>query len=202
MNSKNLLIIFTKNPELGKCKTRLAKSIGDTAALEVYKKLLQHTAKVTQDLSADKVVFNNIEPIDQDDFSSTYFSKKTQRGDDLGEKMSNAFQEGFQNNYEKVVIIGSDLYDLQTRDIDEAFLQLTHNDYVIGPAKDGGYYLLGMKKFTPEVFQEINWSTATVLKETLHILKNKKVALLTQKNDIDTIDDIKNIEVFQQYINS
>ena len=202
MNSKNLLIIFTKNPELGKCKTRLAKSIGDTAALEVYKKLLQHTAKVTQDLSADKVVFYNIEPIDQDDFSSTYFSKKTQRGDDLGEKMSNAFQGGFQNNYEKVVIIGSDLYDLQTRDIDEAFLQLTHNDYVIGPAKDGGYYLLGMKKFTPEVFQEINWSTATVLKETLHILKNKKVALLTQKNDIDTIDDIKNIEVFQQYINS
>ena len=202
MNSKNLLIIFTKNPELGKCKTRLAKSIGDTAALEVYKKLLQHTAKVTQDLSADKVVFNNTEPIDQDDFSSTHFSKKNQRGDDLGEKMSNAFQEGFQNNYEKVVIIGSDLYDLQTRDIDEAFLQLTHNDYVIGPAKDGGYYLLGMKKFTPEVFQEINWSTATVLKETLHILKNKKVALLTQKNDIDTIDDIKNIEVFQQYINS
>ncbi len=59
-----------------------------------------------------------------------------------------------------------------------------------------------MKKFTPAVFQEINWSTATVLKETLHILKNKKVALLTQKNDIDTIDDIKNIEVFQQYINS
>ena len=202
MNSKNLLIIFTKNPELGKCKTRLAKSIGDTAALEVYKKLLQHTAKVTQDLSADKVVFNNTEPIDQDDFSSTHFSKKNQRGDDLGEKMSNAFQGGFQNNYEKVVIIGSDLYDLQTRDIDEAFLQLTHNDYVIGPAKDGGYYLLGMKKFTPEVFQEINWSTATVLKETLHILKNKKVALLTQKNDIDTIDDIKNIEVFQQYINS
>ena len=202
MNSKNLLIIFTKNPELGKCKTRLAKSIGDTAALEVYKKLLQHTAKVTQDLSADKVVFNNTEPIDQDDFSSTHFSKKNQRGDDLGEKMSNAFQEAFQNNYEKIVIIGSDLYDLQTRDIDEAFLQLTHNDYVIGPAKDGGYYLLGMKKFTPEVFQEINWSTATVLKETLHILKNKKVALLTQKNDIDTIDDIKNIEVFQQYINS
>ena len=202
MKSKNLLIIFTKNPELGKCKTRLAKSIGDTAALEVYKKLLQHTAKVTQDLSADKVVFNNTEPIDQDDFSSTHFSKKNQRGDDLGEKMSNAFQEGFQNNYEKVVIIGSDLYDLQTRDIDEAFLQLTHNDYVIGPAKDGGYYLLGMKKFTPAVFQEINWSTATVLKETLHILKNKKVALLTQKNDIDTIDDIKNIEVFQQYINS
>ncbi|WP_304036078.1 TIGR04282 family arsenosugar biosynthesis glycosyltransferase [Mesonia mobilis] len=202
MKSKNLLIIFTKNPELGKCKTRLAKSIGDTAALEVYKKLLQHTAKVTQDLSADKVVFNNTEPIDQDDFSSTHFSKKNQRGDDLGEKMSNAFQGGFQNNYEKVVIIGSDLYDLQTRDIDEAFLQLTHNDYVIGPAKDGGYYLLGMKKFTPEVFQEINWSTATVLKETLHILKNKKVALLTQKNDIDTIDDIKNIEVFQQYINS
>ena len=201
MNEKNLLIIFTKNPELGKCKTRLATSIGDVAALEVYKKLLQHTAEVTQKISADKVVYYNVKPI-QDDFSSTYFTKKTQTGNNLGEKMSNAFQEGFQSNYQKIVIIGSDLYDLKTSDIKEAFQQLEQQDYVLGPAKDGGYYLLGMKKFTAEVFQDINWSTSTVLKETLKLLENKKVALLTKKNDIDTIDDLKNIEVFQQYINS
>lgn len=201
MISKNLLIIFTKNPELGKCKTRLAKSIGDISALKVYKYLLQHTAKVTQEITANKEVFYNQTPIENDNFSSAYFSKKTQTGADLGEKMSNAFQEGFSNKYEKIVIIGSDLYDLETKDIQEAFLQLEKSDYVIGPAKDGGYYLLGMKKFTPKIFQQINWSTSTVLEETLQLLKNKKVVLLQEKNDIDTIEDIKHINVFQQYIN-
>lgn len=201
MISKNLLIIFTKNPELGKCKTRLAKSIGDISALKVYKYLLQHTAKVTQEITANKEVFYNQTPIENDNFSSAYFSKKTQTGADLGEKMSNAFQEGFSNKYEKIVIIGSDLYDLETKDIQEAFLQLEKSDYVIGPAKDGGYYLLGMKKFTPKIFQQINWSSSTVLEETLQLLKNKKVVLLQEKNDIDTIEDIKHINVFQQYIN-
>ena len=201
MNQKNLLIVFTKNPELGKCKTRLAKTIGDINALKVYKHLLQHTAKVTQEIKADKEVFYSQEPIQKDDFSSTYFSKKTQTGLDLGEKMNNAFQQGFLNKYEKVVIIGSDLFDLETTDIEEAFAQLEQSDYVMGPAKDGGYYLLGMKKFTPEIFQQINWSTSTVLEETLQLLENKKVVLLQEKNDIDTIEDIKHINVFQQYIN-
>lgn len=200
MKSKNLLIIFTKNPELGKCKTRLAKSIGDISALEIYKYLLQHTATVTKKIEAEKEVFYSQAPIENDDFSSTYFLKKTQTGADLGEKMSNAFLQGFSNKYEKVVIIGSDLYDLKTADIQEAFLQLEKLDYVIGPAKDGGYYLLGMNKFTPEIFQQINWSTSTVLEETLLLLENKKVALLQEKNDIDTIEDIKHISVFQQYI--
>lgn len=200
MKNKNLLLIFTKNPELGKCKTRLAKSIGDEAALSIYKHLLQHTASVSQQINSDKQVFYSKEIIQEDDFDSNLFQKKLQQGKDLGIRMSNAFAEAFQESYQKVIIIGSDLYDLHSETIEEAFQNLDTHEVVIGPAKDGGYYLLGMKSFIPEIFQQKKWSTATVLQDTLADLKSKKVTLLATKNDIDTFEDIKGISVFQQYL--
>lgn len=200
MKNKNLLLIFTKNPELGKCKTRLAKSIGDEAALSIYKHLLQHTAHVSQQINSDKQVFYSKEIIQEDDFDSNLFQKKLQQGKDLGIRMSNAFAEAFQEGYQKVIIIGSDLYDLHSETIEEAFQNLDTHEVVIGPAKDGGYYLLGMKSFIPEIFQQKKWSTATVLQDTLADLKSKKVTLLATKNDIDTFEDIKGISVFQQYL--
>lgn len=200
MKNKNLLLIFTKNPELGKCKTRLAKSIGDEAALSIYKHLLQHTASVSQQVNSDKQVFYSKEIIQEDDFDSNLFQKKLQQGKDLGIRMSNAFAEAFQEGYQKVIIIGSDLYDLHSETIEEAFQNLDTHEVVIGPAKDGGYYLLGMKSFIPEIFQQKKWSTATVLQDTLADLKSKKVTLLATKNDIDTFEDIKGISVFQQYL--
>ena len=200
MKNKNLLLIFTKNPELGKCKTRLAKSIGDEAALSIYKHLLQHTARVSQQINSDKQVFYSKEIIQEDDFDSNLFQKKLQQGKDLGIRMSNAFAEAFQEGYQKVIIIGSDLYDLHSETIEEAFQNLDTHEVVIGPAKDGGYYLLGMKSFIPEIFQQKKWSTATVLQDTLADLKSKKVTLLATKNDIDTFEDIKGISVFQQYL--
>ncbi|MAN27599.1 MULTISPECIES: TIGR04282 family arsenosugar biosynthesis glycosyltransferase [Mesonia] len=200
MKNKNLLLIFTKNPELGKCKTRLAKSIGDEAALSIYKHLLQHTASVSHQVNSDKQVFYSKEIIQEDDFDSNLFQKKLQQGKDLGIRMSNAFAEAFQEGYQKVIIIGSDLYDLHSETIEEAFQNLDTHEVVIGPAKDGGYYLLGMKSFIPEIFQQKKWSTATVLQDTLADLKSKKVTLLATKNDIDTFEDIKGISVFQQYL--
>ncbi len=200
MKNKNLLLIFTKNPELGKCKTRLAKSIGDEAALAIYKHLLQHTAQVSEQVNSDKQVFYSKEIILEDDFDSNLFQKKIQQGKDLGAKMKNAFAEAFQEGYQKVVIIGSDLYDLDSATIEKAFQHLNDNEVVIGPAKDGGYYLLGMKLFIPKVFQQKKWSTTTVLQDTLADLKSKKVTLLASKNDIDTFEDMKDISVFQQYL--
>ena len=200
MKNKNLLLIFTKNPELGKYKTRLAKSIGDEAALSIYKHLLQHTASVSHQVNSDKQVFYSKEIIQEDDFDSNLFQKKLQQGKDLGIRMSNAFAEAFQEGYQKVIIIGSDLYDLHSETIEEAFQNLDTHEVVIGPAKDGGYYLLGMKSFIPEIFQQKKWSTATVLQDTLADLKSKKVTLLATKNDIDTFEDIKGISVFQQYL--
>ena len=132
--SKNALIVFTRNPELGKCKTRLAKVIGDENALDVYKYLLQHTADVSLKVDASSYVFYS-EAINKNDiWKNNHFNKKLQNGDDLGQRMHNAFDELFKLNYEKVIIIGSDLLDLNETIIENAFKALDNHDLTIGPA--------------------------------------------------------------------
>lgn len=189
--SKNALIIFTKNPELGKCKTRLAQTIGDEAALNIYKFLLEHTASVSKEALADKYVFYSDNIKKNDLWDPDIFRKKRQQGIDLGERMENAFSELFLLGYDKVVIIGSDLLDLKTEHIDMAFKQLNENDVVIGPAKDGGYYLLGIKTLSSKIFKNKLWGASNVLKDTLNDIKNNSFSLLEELNDIDTFDDIK-----------
>src|SRR5690606_22625871 len=115
---------------------------------------------------------------------------------DLGERMANAFIDGFTAGYEKIIIIGSDMYDLNENDLLEAFKILDQHDYVIGPAIDGGYYLLGMKCLNPVLFENKSWGTDTVLKATLEDLKGKNYGVLAPKNDIDHFEDIKDIEIF------
>lgn len=195
-----LLIIFTKNPELGKVKTRLGKDIGDKAAFKIYNFLLQHTVKVTRELEVEKeVYYSNFIP-QQDIWNEGVFTKKLQQGKDLGERMKNAFDEGFQNGFKRIIIIGSDLYDLSSEDLASAFENLKTNEFVLGPAEDGGYYLLGMQHPTPELFQDKKWSTPTVLKDTLIHLTGKQLFLLAERNDIDTYKDIKKHKEFRQFL--
>ena len=197
--SKRALIIFTRNPELGQCKTRLAKSIGDEAALKIYKYLLQHTASVSQYVKADKYVFYS-ESINSDDlWDDTFFRKKLQSGTDLGSRMHNAFSELFGLGYENIIIIGSDLLDLNQNIIEDAFQKLNHHDIVIGPSKDGGYYLLGMKMMYESVFKNKTWGTETILTMTLNDLQDCDVDLLEELNDIDTFEDIKNYKQLEQF---
>ncbi|HNQ27056.1 MAG TPA: TIGR04282 family arsenosugar biosynthesis glycosyltransferase [Aquaticitalea sp.] len=197
--SKKALIIFVRNPELGRCKTRLAKAIGDVAALEVYKLLLQHTANISKNVDADKYVFYSETIQNNDLWDEPIFRKKLQKGLDLGERMCHAFQALFEMGYEKVAIIGSDLIDLDTKTIDLAFSQLDHFDYVIGPALDGGYYLLGMNHLYLKIFENKHWGTDTVLADTLNDLKNTSVFHLKELNDIDTFDDLKQHRQFQKF---
>lgn len=200
VDSKNLLLIFTRNPVLGKCKTRLAATVGDESALEIYKFLLQHTIDFTKDLAAVKQVYYSEEIWKDDIWNQKYYDKRLQTGQDLGVRMANAFQDGFASGFEKIIIIGSDMYDLAKSDIENAFLALDESDYVVGPAKDGGYYLLGMKKFNPRLFQNKTWGKATVLEATLQDLKDEKLKLLDVRNDIDLYEDIEHNEVFYPFI--
>jgi len=199
--SKNLLLIFTRNPELGKVKTRLAKTIGAEKALAIYKFLLAHTKKVTEKIACDKAVYYSVKVREDDLWNGEIYQKKQQLGEDLGIRMQNAFQDAFANGYEKVLIVGSDLIDLSEEIIEKGFLQLASNDDVIGPAEDGGYYLLGMKSVHPNVFKNKNWGTSSVRKETLNDLKDKKVHLLNELNDADVLDDIKEHPAFQHFLN-
>jgi rSAM/selenodomain-associated transferase 1 len=203
MENKNLLLIFTRNPELGKAKTRLAKTVGDETALEIYKFLLEKTRDVSSKVTSEKAVYYSVKIRENDIWDSTIFQKHQQVGEDLGMRMLNAFKNSFDAGYKKVMIIGSDLYDLSSENIEKAFVELDTNDVVIGPAEDGGYYLLGMKSLHSIIFKNKNWGTETVRKDTLSDLKDKKVKLLDIKNDIDIYEDIINIpEIMSTFINS
>ncbi|PIV97892.1 MAG: glycosyltransferase, partial [Flavobacteriaceae bacterium CG17_big_fil_post_rev_8_21_14_2_50_31_13] len=136
---------------------------------------------------------------ENDNWNPEIFQKYLQVEGDLGVKMQHAFKQSFEKGYEKVAIIGSDLFDLTPEIIQEAFHALETHEVVIGPAKDGGYYLLGMKKLYQSVFENKNWGTATVLKETLEDLTNKKVFLLEELNDVDVFEDIEFHPAFQQF---
>jgi hypothetical protein len=188
---KSIVLVFAKAPISGTVKTRLAFVIGNKKALWVYKKLLYKTDSELKKLSQDVVVFYHGGPSTIFKKIFLAFQKKSQLGEDLGERMKSAFQWGFDKGYEKILIIGTDLWDLSKPLLENAFKQLDSNDYVIGPASDGGYYLLGCKKFTKHLFTEKKWGSPDVYHQTMKELMGKSVAILDEKNDIDTLEDLE-----------
>jgi uncharacterized protein len=189
---KNLLIVFARNPVEGKVKTRLAKSIGNRSAANVYRRLLDHTKNVAGKVNSLVQVWY-AGGISRDDlWSDIEAEKKVQIEGDLGEKMSYAFRSGFDSGFESIVIIGSDCLQLRHDHIEQAFLLLKDNDVVIGPSRDGGYYLLGMNSYQPGVFAGKSWSQPTLFDETVETLGQQQMSFaeLEVLNDIDTIEDL------------
>lgn len=190
-NKKNLLIIFVKNIRLGKVKTRLAKTIGNEGAFEVYKHLVKITEKVSEKISVDKHIY----------FSDTIIEEKwpkskkfIQKGVDLGQKMQNSIKKGFEDGYEKIILIGSDLPDISPQIIYQGFDKLNKKSIVFGPAEDGGYYLIGLTQQHNIIFKNKPWSQSNLLTTTLDELTFNKISfsLLKSLNDIDTVEDLKN----------
>ncbi len=190
-SSKNALIIFVRNPILGKVKTRLAKDAGEEGALEIYKQLLQHTKEVALSAKTECFVFYADYLNDDDLWEKESFNKYLQPIGDLGERMQKAFEVVFSEGYQKACIIGSDCAELSTSILEQAFLELDQQDVVIGPSLDGGYYLLGMNKVHAKVFSEKKWSTETVFSSTLEDIKtlNLSYSLLPKLSDIDYLED-------------
>lgn len=188
--TKNALIIFIKNPELGKVKTRLAKTVGAEKALAVYQALMEHTRKIAEALPVSRRLFYSQFINESDKWSRKKFQKELQIEADLGKKMAMAFHTVFKQN-EKVIIIGSDCASLTPEIVQTAFDKLDEFPFVIGPAMDGGYYLLGMNEFTPEVFNDITWSTSTVCSTTIERIESvgKSYFLLPELSDIDYEED-------------
>jgi len=183
---KQLLIIFVKNIVLGKVKTRLAKTIGNENAFNIYKELVSITENATKNLSIKKHIYFSDEIINSKWVNDDKF---VQTGKNIGERMANAFKASFDKGYEQIILIGSDLPDLTSEIILDGFKALNQNKIVFGPAEDGGYYLIGMNTFNNSLFQNKPWSQTNLLKTTLQELNN--YTLLSELNDIDTIDDLK-----------
>ncbi len=197
---KKAIIIFVRNPELGKVKTRLARVIGNEKALQVYKELLQHTHDITVDLDCDRFVFYADDITENDLWENNIYQKKIQEGENLGNRMMAAFLELFQQGYSKVVIIGSDCPELTGFILENAFDELHSNDVVIGPSTDGGYYLLGLSKHTPELFKNKKWSTDTIFADTIQdtIKLKKRCSFLPELSDIDTAEDLNHYQQMQK----
>jgi rSAM/selenodomain-associated transferase 1 len=195
--TKRCLIVFVKSPEAQGVKSRLASAVGELKTRQLYRRFVE-------DL---------LDNLDKGDYCLKIFfyppnrrqtvarwlghdrSYEPQTGDDLGERMKNAFEKSFLDGFEKAILIGSDSPDLPREIIEEGFAALTSDDTVIGPAYDGGYYLIGFRAatFLRDTFSGISWSTEGVLKNTLAILDRKglKVTVLTTWRDIDTYEDLK-----------
>ena len=195
MNSSvNHLGLFAKFWEPGRVKTRLAATLGNQLACELYEIFLFHLLDSIAPVSDHTtVVFS---PPDREaDFRAAIalnWMLEPQSEGDLGDRMRNFFAGQFSSassaqRKTKVVVIGADCPQLSVTEIQTAFDELDKNDVVIGPSTDGGYYLLGMQGGLAEVFDDIDWSTSKVLPQTTQRLdqQNKSFALLPAKTDVD-----------------
>ena len=191
--NKNKIIVFVKNAIPGKVKTRLAKTIGKDEALRVYLRLLAITKEEVLKVKAEKEVWYAWEIGESDIWDEKYFKKRVQVEGDLGEKMKDAFKKSFDSGDDKVVLIGSDCPTLTNEILEQAFTELNTSDLVFGPSEDGGYYLIGMSSYNPEVLDEIDWSTEKVMEQTEAKARDNGIKLTKLKylNDIDTEQDWK-----------
>jgi uncharacterized protein len=183
----NLLHIFIKNARLGHVKTRLAATVGPENALTIYLELLQLTRQAARNSSVTRWLWYSEQVPEHDDWPAADFQKKVQLTGDLGDRMSAAFEAGFAAGATKSLIIGSDCPELTSGLIQQAFDALDRSDFVAGPTPDGGYYLLGMRSHAPYLFNDMAWSTETVLPDTLARIaqQGKTYSLLPELSDVD-----------------
>lgn len=190
-DQSSLLIVFVKNPRPGKVKTRLAESVGDSQAFQIYCQLLHHTKHILKNLEmAVQVWFSDSIP-ENGFWDQPGVQKRKQQGEDLGSRMKYAFQKAFSDGFERVIIIGSDCAELTASIINKAFDELEKHDMVVGPSKDGGYYLLGMTGLHKRLFEDKAWSTPEVFNQTTVDIKAMGLSYvrLPVLNDVDTKED-------------
>jgi len=200
--NKNLLIVFAKNKLYGKVKTRLAKTIGDEGAFKVYAHLYKITEK--ESCGVENAIVRVYYSHENDETSWLGKEHFVQEGETLGERMGNAFKKGFDDGFENIIGIGADLAEIKTDIIEDAFVRLENNDFVFGPAEDGGYYLVGISgEKGMYVFEDKPWSTPELFELTKKEILERKDTINTIQmlNDIDTIEDLKKSSIGTVFAN-
>jgi rSAM/selenodomain-associated transferase 1 len=195
-NDARAVIIFAKAPEKGKVKTRLALGMDEDLAVSIYRKIVEKTIRTVLQTPFSPVIC--FSPAEKEkmmkDWLGRHLSYTIQKGDDLGQRISSAFGAAFENGFSQVLVIGSDIPGIEPNHLSEAFSLLKKNDAVIGPAYDGGYWLIGFNRnrFSPHVFADIPWSTEDVLDHTKEKCAGVGVstALAAKLRDLDTVDDL------------
>jgi rSAM/selenodomain-associated transferase 1 len=185
--------LLAKYPAPGMVKTRLARDIGEKNASEVYRNIAEKVFRQTVPAggSYERVVFF-APPSQANPFKEWLPGERLlpQRGAELGDVMANALRDLFSEGAVKAVIAGVDIPDLDESIVTSAFAELEASDIVIGPASDGGYYLIGMKAPHDEIFRGVSWSTDSVFQETVGIID----ALGLRYSKVNTLSDVDRIE--------
>lgn len=197
------LIIFTRYPEPGTTKSRLIPALGADGAAELQRRMTRHlvskvTALVEQRSLAVEIRFEGGNEALMQDWLGPSFSYRDQGRGDIGRRMARALADGFQGGYTAIVIIGSDIPDISNAIIMQAFKALQKNRLVLGPAADGGYYLIGMQladghRAYPGLFEAMNWGTNTVLSQTIAAAERLGIdfVLLDTLEDVDHPQDLE-----------
>ena len=198
------LIIFTRNPEPNRCKTRLIPSLGPEGAAELHQSMTTHTLDVASRFCTQRPVQLHVE-FDAHDgapFQSSMGNKsmfRRQAEGDLGTRLAWAFRRAFDEGAERVVLIGTDCPGITGRLLESSFGLLEHQDVVLGPASDGGYYLMGLQSHEPALFDAMPWGSSKVLAETLIRAERHRLgtALLPTLDDVDRPEDLAVWERFR-----
>jgi rSAM/selenodomain-associated transferase 1 len=191
------LLFFIKTPEKGRVKSRLASVIGDEPAAKLYRGFVMNMLSTLKRGNFPFYICfypkNALKGLKE--WLGGQYHYIPQKGKDLGKRMRNGLTDAFAMGFKRVVLVGSDIPDLPLEFIEEAFASLEEKDAVIGPACDGGYYLIGFrnKTFSSRVFEGIAWGTETVFEDTMKVLKGLRQTVHTLKplRDMDTIEDLK-----------
>lgn len=188
----NGLIVFVKNAIEGQVKTRLAKTIGQGKALSVYLYMQKYLAQLLREVKSFEIYifYSDFLPDQPDIWSTPPFEKRIQHGKDLGERMNKALNQ-ILSLHQNVLLVGSDIAGLNLTILEEGFQRLDQFDIVLGPAQDGGYYLIGMKQPHSHLFQKMTWSHDQVMTQTIEKIKELGLnySLLPVLNDVDTYED-------------
>lgn len=204
--AKEHLIVFTRYPEPGQTKTRLISALGAEGAAALHRQMAEHTLIQVRELRHNRPLSVEVwfqggkEPNNMQDWLGSELVYQPQSNGELGFRMVQALSSAFQDGMESVIIIGTDCPGLNANLIAQAFHQLLSHDLVLGPAIDGGYYLIGLRRFIPELFSGINWGTAEVLQQTVEIAKklDLSVAYLPPLADVDRPEDLSVWEQIQR----
>ena len=192
--AERAVLVFVRAPEAGRAKTRLAAALGPEAALRVYVRLAEHTLREAR--ASGAAVRVHFTPPGAEaavrDWLGEGADYLPQGEGGLGERMERAFREAFRAGYGRVVIVGSDLPGLSAGLLRRALEGLEAREAVLGPARDGGYYLLGLRRVVPGLFTGVPWSTGEVFARTLERLREAGIepALLEELADVDEADDL------------
>ena len=193
-SKRNTILVFTKGTNFGQVKTRLRPFLNELQLMDLHLAFLQDTLDKVKLLNIDGYLY----VVGESNFHfKNSFPIFEQKGVDLGSRLLNAFAVQFKR-YDRIVVIGTDSPDLPLERIQEAFVLLENHDAVIAPTDDGGYYLLGLSKMIPAVFENIPWSTNEVFQKTVDQLHGHSIHVLKKHYDIDVIEDLlqlkKNLE--------